>query len=204
MKLESILLGVLARHPMTGYDLKKFLDTSGRFVRSNTQMSQVYRSLSTMEDRGWVTHSVEVRPGATDAKTYRVTDEGMTVFLDWLTSPYQPPSRFQDPDFMARVSFAGFMTRGQLLELVDTELETRRTEVAKYRGRDRRDAVETTAPFDSSVAEAVAEWGHRTGAAAMDAHIRSLEVLRTALLDAPEEASAEQLLAKVLDEEATR
>ena len=71
MKLESILLGVLARHPMTGYDLKKFLDTSGRFIRSNTQMSQVYRSLSTMEDRGWVTHSVEVRPGATDAKTYR-------------------------------------------------------------------------------------------------------------------------------------
>ena len=99
MKLENILLGVLLRRPSTGYDLKKYLDTAGRFLRSNTQMSQVYRSLSTMEDSGWVTHTVEARPGAQDAKRYHVTDEGTTLFLDWLRSPYHPPTRAQDPDY---------------------------------------------------------------------------------------------------------
>lgn len=204
MKLESILLGVLARHPMTGYDLKKYLDTHGRFVRSNTQMSQVYRSLASMEDRGWVTHAVEVRPGATDAKTYRVTDEGVTVFLDWLTSPYQPPTRFQDPDFAARIAFAGFMSRSELLRLVDVELETRRAEVARYRFRDRRESTEVSAAFDVELADFVNEWAHATGAAAMDAHIASLERLRTAVLDAPEGADAAGLRAHLNAEEATR
>ncbi|WP_435157695.1 hypothetical protein [Amycolatopsis sacchari] len=59
----TILLGVLVQRPSTGYDLQKYLGTFGRFLRSNTQMSQVYRSLSKRESGGWVTHSVEPRPG---------------------------------------------------------------------------------------------------------------------------------------------
>lgn len=197
MKLESILLGVLARQPSTGYDLKRYLDTFGRFLRSNTQMSQVYRSLYTMESQGWVTHTVEPRPGATDAKTYRITDDGVTVFLDWLTGPYQPPTRFQDPDFWVRMAFAGFMDRQQLLHLIDTELTTRREEIARFRFRDRHVATETDVPFDAVLAEVVGEWSHQTGAAAMDAHVASLQRLRTALLDTPEDAAADEYLARL-------
>jgi PadR family transcriptional regulator AphA len=98
---------VLLQQPSTGYDLKKYLDTFGRFLRSNTQRSQVYRSLAKMEESGWVTHTVESRPGAQDAKIYRVTDEGATISLDWLKGPYHPPTRFQDPEFSVRLSFAG-------------------------------------------------------------------------------------------------
>lgn len=204
MKLESILLGVLARHPMTGYDLKKYLDTHGRFLRSNTQMSQVYRSLSTMEDRGWVTHSVAERAGATDAKTYQVTAEGVTVFLDRLTGPYQPPTRFQDPDLGVRLAFAGFMTRQQLLALLDTELETRRAEVARYRHRDRRDDADTSVPFDTALSDLVGEWAHQGGAAAMDAHIRRLDSLRTMLLDTPEPTPGDRTQVELLAEEDAR
>jgi len=185
MKLESILLGVLASHPSTGYDLKKFLDSDGRFLRSNTQMSQVYRSLAGMEERGWVDHTVEPRPGATDAKTYRITSEGFTVFLDWLTGPYQPPSRFQDPELLARLRFSGFMTREQLLRLLDTELHIRRSEVARFRHRDRTGEVLTSLPFDGALAHTVWEWAHQNGANAMDAHISSLVELRATLLAEP-------------------
>lgn len=206
MKLESIVLGVLTRHPSTGYDLKKYLDTHGRFLRSNTTMSQVYRVLGTMEKRGWVTHTVESRPGATDAKTYRVTEDGVTVFLDWLTGPYHPPSRFRDPDFEARMAFAGFMTREQLVRLIDTELETRRAEVARYRNRDRREATDTSTPFDIALADTVGEWAHRTGAAAMDTHIRSLEALRATVMDTVDgdETSGSEALPAEGDEEDAR
>jgi PadR family transcriptional regulator AphA len=194
MKLEFILLGVLAGHPSTGYDLKKYLDTHGRFLRSNTQMSQVYRSLGKMESSGWVIHTVQERAGATDAKTYRITDEGLTVFLDWLTGPYSPPTRFQDPEFGVRIAFAGFMTREQLLRLIDTELTTRRDQVARYRFRDRRQAVDTSAPFDEDLATLVGEWAHEAGTQAIDAFLERLETLRRVLLDAPEGAGAPDLL----------
>lgn len=183
MKLEHILLGVLLEHPSTGYELKKFLDTHGRFLRSNTQMSQVYRSLGTMEKQGWVKHTVDPRPGAQDAKTYRVTDEGATVFLDWLTGPYHPATRFQDPELTVRLSFAGFMSAEQLLRILDVEIQTRQDEVARYRNRDRREAWAPTIPFDAELAESMGERLHRTGAAAMDAHIAALTELRRDLLD---------------------
>lgn len=198
MKLESILLGVLARRPSTGYDLKKYLDTHGRFLRSNTQMSQVYRSLARMEDSGWVTHTVEPRQGATDAKTYRITDEGMTVFLDWLTGPYQPPTRYNDPDLGVRFAFAGFMTREQILHLIDVELSTRRDEIARYRHRDRHlDTEPAGIPFDEVLSDVVAEWTHRMGADGMDRHVEALERLRDALLDTPEGADVSRYLEKL-------
>lgn len=188
MKLEHLLLGVLAMHPRTGYDLKKYMDTHGRFLRSNTQMSQVYRSLATMERNGWALHELEPRPGATDAKRYVLTEEGATVFLDWLTGPYSPPSRHVDPELQARLAFAGFMTRDAVIRLIDIELDARTAEIARYRDRDRSHELTPVLPYDDQLADLVSEWSHRTGAAAMDAHVERVTALRRELLDTPETA----------------
>lgn len=191
MKLEHLLLGVLAMHPRTGYDLKKYMDTHGRFLRSNTQMSQVYRSLATMERNGWALHELEPRPGATDAKRYFLTEEGATVFLDWLTGPYSPPSRHVDPELTARLAFAGFMTRDAVIRLLDIELDARASEIARYRDRDRSHELTPVLPYDDQLADLVSEWSHRTGAAAMDAHVERVTALRHELLDTPESAPRE-------------
>ncbi|KQR39961.1 PadR family transcriptional regulator [Microbacterium sp. Leaf159] len=183
MKLEHLLLGLLGELPRTGYEIKKFLDTHGRFLRSNTTMSQVYRSLSSMTDRGWVAYAIDERPGAQNAKIYRVTPEGMTVFRDWLEGPYSPPSRFQDPEFAARLGFAGYLTAEKLIALVETELDARREQVAKYRFRDRSIADGTTIEFDRALAAAVGERLHLNGTQQIDLHIAQLEELRRELLD---------------------
>lgn len=183
MKLEYILLGVLLGRPQTGYDLKKFMDTHGRFLRSNTQMSQVYRSLTAMAEREWVSYTVETRPGAQDAKIFRVTAEGATVFLDWLTGPYHPPTRFEDPEFGVRLHFAGFLSVDQLLTLLDTEIEARQRQVAKYRFRDRTEEFQPSVPFDAELAVAIHDRSHVYGAAAIDQHIKNLIELRADLLD---------------------
>ncbi|MDA2809358.1 PadR family transcriptional regulator [Nocardiopsis sp. RSe5-2] len=186
MKLEHLLLGILALKPSTGYDLKRYMDAHGRFLRSNTQMSQVYRALGKMEGRGWVRHATEPRPGATDAKRYRLTDDGATVFLDWLTGPYHPPTRFEEPDLAARLAFAGFMSRDDVIRLLDAEIETRTNEIARYRFRDRSTGAEPVLPYDQDLAEYVAEWMHWTGANAKDAHIARVSELRDSLLRAPD------------------
>lgn len=183
MKLEHLLLGLLGEKPSTGYEIQKFLNAHGRFIRSNTTMSQVYRSLATMTDRGWVTFTVDDRAGAQDAKIYRVTPEGMTVLLDWLTGPYTPPSRFQDPEFMARLSFAGYLNREQVVNLVEIELEARRDQVAKFRFRDRTMAIDPTSEFDRDFASAMGERLHEWGTRQIDAYIEELAQLREDLLD---------------------
>jgi len=183
MKLEHLLLGLIGEKPSTGYEIKRYLDTHGRFLRSNTTMSQVYRSLAGMVERGWVVFTVDDRPGAQDAKIYRVTPEGMTVLLDWLTGPYSPPSRFQDPEFGARLSFAGFMTREQLIDLIETELTAREDQVARFRLRDRSLQVAPGVEFDYEFAAALNERLHVYGMAAIDAYMEMLRDLRRDLLD---------------------
>lgn len=183
MKLEHLLLGLLGEMPRTGYEIKKFLDTHGRFLRSNTTMSQVYRSLASMTERGWTAYAIDERPGAQDAKIYRVTAEGMTVFRDWLEGTYSPPSRFQDPEFGARLGFAGYLTPEKLIALIDVELDARRDQVAKYRFRDRSIADGTSAEFDRVLAASVGERLHQHGTQQIDLHIAQLEEFRRELLD---------------------
>lgn len=183
MKLEHLLLGVLLEAPSNGYGLKRYFDTHGRFLRSKTQMSQVYRSLAQMEENGWVRHEVDPRPGAQDSKEYRVTEEGSVVFLDWLVGTYTPPGRFEDPEFGARLSFAGFMSTEDVLRLVETELHSRLEQRARFRFRDRSQAFAPGIAFDADLQDLVSEWAHQRGADAMDAHIAGLETLRTELLD---------------------
>lgn len=137
MNLEYLLLGLLALKPQTGYDFKKFLDTFGRFMRSNTELSQIYRTLARMTKEGWVQFRTTHREGLPDFKTYRLTRDGEAVFLDWLSSPYVPPSRFTDPEFALRFHFSAILGRDATLKLLHLELEARLAQVATHRGRDR-------------------------------------------------------------------
>jgi PadR family transcriptional regulator, regulatory protein AphA len=182
VKLELLLLGVLGRRPSTGYELKKYFDTRGRSLRANTQMSQVYRALNKMTEEGWVRFEVDPRPGPQDAKTYYVTPEGMTVLQDWLSSPYNPPEWFTEREFVARLSFAGFMTEEQVVRLIDTEVAARRAQVARDRGRDRTLAPElpssTPFPFDAELGGAIDQRLFQWGSAGIIKYVERLEELR--------------------------
>lgn len=202
MKLEHLLLGLIARGPSTGYEIMKFLETEGRFLRSNTTMSQVYRSLSRMAERGWVVFSLDERPGAQDAKVYRITAEGATIFESWLRSPYFPPSRFQDPDFGARLALGiGSMSRLDVLGLIETELKARYDQRVKYRFRD-RPLGPLPEGADEPFAHALADRLHYDGAGALDAYITTLERLRADILDDTlERANAELSATMAVPEE---
>ena len=68
-------------------------------------------------------------------------------------------------------------------DLLDTELEARRVQVAKYRFRDRTMNVEPVAPFDRAFAVALGERMHEIGMRDIDAHIAEFESLRADILD---------------------
>ena len=183
MKLEHLLLGILLIKPRTGYELSRYMEMEGVFLRPRTQMSQVYRSLSQMTERGWATYTVSSRPGAQDAKIYEATDLGREVFMTWLRSPFVPIMEQVNFEFRARVYFCGFLDLHDLIELIDIELRARKQQIAKYRFRDRTIEASDDSTFDVAFASDVDDIMHAAGASSMDLMVANLEKLRTALLE---------------------
>ena len=187
MKLEHVLLRLLATRPYSGYDLRKWLSVEGRFVRSGIHHSQVYRALARMQENRWVTFRVDPRDGRPDAKVYRLTEQGQAALLDWIRSPYEPASRFHDSDFINRFQVAAALDREAAVHLVKTELTYRREQIARNRDRDRTILFEDPMPgLDPARQQAAADLVHRYGAGAVDWWVAWLEdVLRWLEAGAP-------------------
>ncbi|GAA1284975.1 helix-turn-helix transcriptional regulator [Streptomyces sp. NBC_00117] len=176
MKFEYVLLGLLARRPYDGYELRKWLETEGQFLWAKAHHSQIYRKLAQLETQGWVRHETDVREGRPDAKVYRLTERGHHALREWIRSPYEPSTRLQDIDFTARFSVTAPLDREAAVELLRTELAYRRAQIAKNRNRDRTLLYEDPAPgLDQEVDREVHESLHRLGAGAMDYWVDWLE-----------------------------
>lgn len=91
MSVSQALLGILARGPAHGYDLKQEHDE--RFPGSKTlAFGQVYSTLSRLQRDGFV-EVAEVASGSGPEKTvYAITDDGRRHLADWLnqTEPAGP------------------------------------------------------------------------------------------------------------------
>ncbi|MGW9345993.1 PadR family transcriptional regulator, partial [Streptomyces albidoflavus] len=106
MTIEEILLALLARDARSGYDLKKWLDIEGIFLRANADQAQIYRTLRALQRQGLVDFRKEQRGGPA-AKVYFLTDEGIARLHDVAAAAYEPPARWQEPDFLARYTLLG-------------------------------------------------------------------------------------------------
>lgn len=177
MKLEHLLLGILLIRARTGYEISRYMEMEGVFMRPRTQMSQVYRSLAHMAERGWVSFTISARPGAQDAKIYHATAAGREAFMSWLTSDYRPTLEAVNYEFRARVFFSGFLGPEALLALISTEIDARKRQIVKYRYRDRTIEAAPDSSFDVGLVTMIEDFQHEGGAAAMDANIARLERL---------------------------
>ncbi|MGW6749677.1 PadR family transcriptional regulator [Streptomyces sp. NPDC055006] len=176
MKFEYVLLALLARRPYSGYDLRKWLETEGQFVWSRAHHSQIYRKLGQMETDGWVRHEVDLREGRPDAKVYRLTPRGRDVLLEWVRSPYEPPSRLMEIDFLSRFSIAVPLDKDASIRLVETELDYRRAQIVRNRHRDRTLHYEDPLPeLDQELDRQIHHALHVIGAQAMDLWVAWLE-----------------------------
>lgn len=83
MSLAQSILGLLSYEPMTGYDMKRFMDNSLNFFWT-AQASQIYRELSALEKKGLIAHQLETAEGRMDRKVYHITEKGREEFARWL------------------------------------------------------------------------------------------------------------------------
>jgi DNA-binding PadR family transcriptional regulator len=87
--LGYALLGLLAREPLSGYDLKRRMEERVGFLWS-ARHSQIYPELARLKREGMVTHKVVEQRARPDKKVYEATSAGLEVLKEWVAAPVNP------------------------------------------------------------------------------------------------------------------
>ena len=91
MTLPHAILVSLCEQSSSGYELTHRFDRSIGYFWSATHQ-QIYRTLRTMEDDGWVSATVVAQRGRPDKKVYTVSDAGRAELARWIAAPLRPSS----------------------------------------------------------------------------------------------------------------
>src|SRR5690242_18766518 len=91
-KTPFAILGMLAREPLSGYDIKRLTECSTQHFWAESY-GNLYPTLKKLEAQKLVTHCTEAQTGKPDRKVYSITPAGRKVLLEWLKRPveFAPP-----------------------------------------------------------------------------------------------------------------
>jgi PadR family transcriptional regulator AphA len=129
MSLDHAILGFLSYAPFSGYDLKKMFDTSVQHFWPADQ-SQIYRTLSRLEEQGFAGMEVVHQDDRPDRKVYHITEAGREELRRWLTTPL-PPEDIRSAA-LVQVFFAGQLSDEEILEMLEREAEQKRRLLEHY------------------------------------------------------------------------
>lgn len=83
--LEYLILGMVCNETLTGYDIKKHIESGiGTFYKAS--FGSIYPMLKKLTDKSCLTMYGESQ-GGRQKKLYQITDEGKKTFTKWLTAP---------------------------------------------------------------------------------------------------------------------
>lgn len=85
MSIKHAILSCLYREPLSGYDLSKKFDGTGKMYWSATH-TQIYRTLPVLEADGMITCELVKQEQSPNKKVYYVTEKGKTELFSWLNS----------------------------------------------------------------------------------------------------------------------
>lgn len=125
MSLPNAVLGILTYAPMTGYNLGKIFNKSVNHSWT-ASLSQIYRELSSLEKKGYVSSKIEQQDDKPDKKIYCITDDGKKAFDEWLTKfpeEFSPPKR---DEFALRLFFGSKIGVPELIRQLKGFIEERK------------------------------------------------------------------------------
>jgi len=129
--LSYALLGLLARKPLSGYDLAQQMKKRVGLMWSALP-SQIYPELARLEAQGLVTHEVveqhDYRP---DKKVYDITETGRAALRQWVTEP-TPISTLRD-EFLLKAYSLWLADPQQALERFREHEQAHRKQLAAHK-----------------------------------------------------------------------
>jgi DNA-binding PadR family transcriptional regulator len=129
MSLKYAILGFLSFQSLTGYDLKKAFDNSVQHFWPANQ-SQIYRTLASLKNEGYVEQEVIEREERLDMKIYHITETGREELHQWLATPLSPQD-FREP-FLIQIYFGGKLSDEEFDDLLQHEIRATEERLAIY------------------------------------------------------------------------
>ena len=86
-KIDCVILGLLSHEELTGYEIKKRMDTTLRYFWSASYGS-IYPALNDLVNRGLATKREDAE-NRRNKLIYTITDEGRNYLKKWLTLPVE-------------------------------------------------------------------------------------------------------------------
>jgi DNA-binding PadR family transcriptional regulator len=123
--LKYALLGALADHPRTGYELLKHFEQSLAYAWPASH-SQIYPELARLRDAGLIE---QADSGPRGSKTYALTDEGLTEIRRWLLET--EPDRRVRSDAALRTFFLWLLETEEAINHIEREREYWSTQLAE-------------------------------------------------------------------------
>ena len=85
---EYVILGLLNEAPLTGYQIKKYIDIRFRYFWSESY-GQIYPTLKSLVGRGLIAEgTTEIKKNRAQT-TYRIKPAGLTALKQWLELPVE-------------------------------------------------------------------------------------------------------------------
>jgi PadR family transcriptional regulator, regulatory protein AphA len=117
-KTRYAALGFLMMQPMSGYDIKKFMQKSTNYFWMESD-GQLYPILHKLVDEGLLTSKQE-DTGARKRRLYSITDKGIKEFEGWMAQyPESPVKRYE---LSLKFFFGNFVKKDILIEHLNEEL----------------------------------------------------------------------------------
>jgi DNA-binding PadR family transcriptional regulator len=128
-RTEYAILGLLAREPMSGYDIRNVAEEQlGHFWHES--FGHIYPVLKRLHERGWVDKRIEEGRGGPPRHEYSITDEGASALRDWFGEPIEPmPPR---NELLLRVFLGRFADRDDLVARIREYRGVRASALARF------------------------------------------------------------------------
>lgn len=111
MSLNHVILGLLNREPLTGYEIKKIIQNTP-FMYWSGNNNQIYKAFVELLDEGFVTKEVQHQDGSPSKNIYTITGDGLSEFNNWLLSVTDVPVFRKQ--FLIKLALANQLKRGDL------------------------------------------------------------------------------------------
>jgi PadR family transcriptional regulator, regulatory protein AphA len=147
--VTPVILGLLAQHPRSGYDIKAVVDRSTRFFWA-ASYGQIYPELRHLEAERLV-EGEDSPNGRRARRVYRLTSAGRAALVAWLNGPIETVE-LRDESLL-RLFFADALPRDQALLLLEGRKRGHEELLEVLRSIDARPGVDP--PF----VDLVLRWG---------------------------------------------
>ncbi|WP_047153090.1 PadR family transcriptional regulator [Aneurinibacillus tyrosinisolvens] len=112
MNSKDVILGMLRREPLSGYDIKRNFESLFSYF-FDASYGTIYPTLKKMEQDGYITKEAIPQEGKPDKNLYHITEKGKQRFLLYLESPLEKD--VIRSDFLMRLFFGQYVERDTIV-----------------------------------------------------------------------------------------